>query len=164
MIWVHSVEVSMSQESEELFLPLQESHLDQVYHIEKSVYEDPWTLDLINQSLYAPMTYCRGLFRNNRCIAYAIYQVIFTEGHILNLAVHPDFQRRGIGKKILKLVLDDGRYQGAQSFFLEVRPSNDSAKKMYESFGFKTLFRRPHYYSNGEDAFVMTLHLDALRD
>ncbi len=139
--------------------PLNSADIDAVFAIEKAVYEDPWSFDLIQQSLSAPMTYAFGLFRNSEICAYSIFQIIFTEGHILNLAVSDRFQKQGWGRKLLDAVLDFGKNRGVHSFFLEVRPTNESAKQLYEKRGFRQLFVRPHYYSNGESAIVMTLDL-----
>lgn len=139
--------------------PLRSADLGDVYKIEQRVYEDPWSYDLIQQSLEAPMTYAFGLFQQSQCCAYAIFQIIFTEGHILNLAVDTPFQRQGVGRRLLDAVLELGRTRGVQSFFLEVRPTNEGARKLYERRGFHQLFVRPHYYSNGESALVMSLDL-----
>lgn len=152
--------MSHSSDQDYQIKPIQMSDLDQVYNIEKTVYEDPWSYDLIKQSLEAPMTYALGIFKNSDCLAYAIFQIIFTEGHILNLAVDANSQRKGLGRKLLNSVIEFGRNRSANSFFLEVRPSNHSAKKLYENYGFQQLFIRPKYYSNGESAIVMSLDLN----
>jgi ribosomal-protein-alanine N-acetyltransferase len=77
------------------------------------------------------------------------------ESEILNLAVVPDFRRQGIGRQLLRDILD--RHPG--DFFLEVRESNEPAKRFYERFGFKVVTVRLQYYSNPPDsAIVMKLH------
>lgn len=139
----------------EVFRALRIENVDAVVEIEKTVYEDPWTRQLLEESLSAPMTYTLGLFKEDLLGGYAIYQVIFSEAHLLNLAIRSELQKRGYGQKLLSKVLEDIQKRGALHFFLEVRPSNILAQKLYERNGFRILMRRPKYYSNGEDALVM---------
>jgi len=136
---------------------LRELHLEAIYEIEKQVYEEPWSKELLGESLKAPMTYSLALFRSKDVVAYAIYQVVFSEGHLLNLAVHSDFQNQGVGSKLLDCLLEDSQRRGALNFFLEVRPSNQIARKLYEHRGFRPLMIRERYYANGEAALIMVL-------
>ncbi len=142
-------------ESRSLF----EGDIAAIAEIESDVYEEPWSEDLLLQSLRAPMTHTRAFFDGDRCLAYAIYQVILAEGHLLNLAVARESQGQGLGKRLLDEILNLSRDEGVVSFFLEVRPSNVLARKLYEQRGFKLLFTRSRYYSNGEDALVLTKDL-----
>lgn len=139
--------------------PLTESDIDSVYSVEREVYDSPWERKLLSDSLKAPMTYSVGFFKNSHCFGYAIYQVVFSEGHLLNLAIPLEVQGRGYGGGLLEEVLKDSRRRGALSFFLEVRPSNKIARKMYEGRGFKSLMTREHYYPDGEAALIMILDL-----
>ena len=91
--------------------------------------------------------------------AYAIYQVIFNESHLLNLAVHPQFQGKGVGRDLLRALMADSFKKGALSIFLEVRPSNEAGRKLYESHGFRCLMVREKYYSNGEAALILSADL-----
>jgi len=139
--------------------PLKGDDLPQVQTIESSVYEEPWSPHLLSQSLTAPMTHTLSFFEGELCVAYAIYQVIFTEAHLLNIAVRKDSQRHGYGGQLLDLVMLDSYRKGAFSLFLEVRPSNRAAIDLYQGRGFKMLMTRERYYSNGESAFVMVKEL-----
>lgn len=76
-------------------------------------------------------------------------------GHILNIAVDPEFRRRGLGKRLLEYALDYCRHLGAEQVELEVRTSNTIAIQLYQKYGFVIRERVPYYYSDGEDAFVM---------
>ncbi len=142
--------------------PFTREDLPQVVAVEKAVYSDPWTEQLLSQSLDAPMTHTLGVFDMSGVIAYAIYQVIFTEGHLLNIAVSLPFQRQGLGRWLIHKMLSDAHQKGAESCFLEVRPSNTSAIALYEKMGFRPLMVREKYYSNGESAIVMVLDLKDL--
>lgn len=86
----------------------------------------------------------------DRVVGYIGVEKIMDEVHIINMAVHPDYRGRGIGKRLLQHVLND-----EDVFFLEVRVSNESAKSIYEHFGFKVISLRKGYYADGEDAYVM---------
>lgn len=141
------------------FRSIREADLDQIHEIEKSAYQQPWERRLIEDSLQAPMTYSKALFTPQGAVAYAIYQVVFSEGHLLNLAVAPGSQKRGLGEKLLDMILDDSRDRGAISFFLEVRPSNEAAIHLYQKKSFKPLMTRERYYSDGEAALIMVVDL-----
>jgi len=89
---------------------------------------------------------------------YLIFWVVLEEMHILNLAVHPEYRRRGIARRLLAEGLAQARTLGAELAWLEVRPSNLAARALYKSFGFKEVGRRLHYYDDTkEDALLLTL-------
>lgn len=143
--------------------PLKESDIPSVYAIESEVYDDPWSENLFHESLSAPMTYVLGLFRDDQeLLAYAIYQVVYTEGHLLNIAVTKKEQSKGLGSAFLDHIMRKVVDQGGLTFFLEVRPSNERAKKIYEKKGFRFLMIREKYYSNNESAIIMVKDLVGL--
>lgn len=142
-----------------VFRPLDIQDLEQVVGIESEAYDDPWSRELLSQSLGAPMTYTLARFEGSICQAYAIYQVVFSDAHLLNLAVAPKHQRQGLGNDLLSRIAQDCFRRGAHSFFLEVRPSNLAAIKLYQKNGFRKLMVREKYYPNGEAAFVMIADL-----
>jgi ribosomal-protein-alanine N-acetyltransferase len=93
-----------------------------------------------------------------RLWAYLIFWVVLEEMHILNLAVHPAHRRRGIARRLLVEGLAQARTLGAEMAWLEVRPSNLTARALYASFGFKEVGRRARYYDDTqEDALLLTL-------
>lgn len=86
-----------------------------------------------------------------RIIGYIAFEPILDEVHILNLAVGKDFQRQGIASSLLGFVLER-----PAKFYLEVRESNQAAKKLYEKHGFAVIATRKKYYApNYETALVM---------
>lgn len=87
---------------------------------------------------------------DDRVIGYIGVEKILDEVHIINMAVHPDYRGQGIGKRLMQHVLND-----EDVFFLEVRVSNETAKNIYQRYGFKEISVRKCYYADGEDAFVM---------
>lgn len=87
---------------------------------------------------------------DNKIAGYIGIEKVLDEVHIINMAVHPDYRGRGVGKRLMQNVLND-----EDVFFLEVRVSNEKAKNIYEKYGFKVINIRKGYYADGEDAYVM---------
>jgi ribosomal-protein-alanine N-acetyltransferase len=95
-------------------------------------------------------------------IGYAIVMTALEEAHLLNLAVASEWQRRGVGGQFLEHVVGDARNQRREMLYLEVRPSNVAARRMYERFGFRQLGLRRDYYpavTGREDALFLGLNL-----
>lgn len=78
------------------------------------------------------------------------------EGHITNVAVHPDYRRRHIGEAIVSALLAEAETAGVFAETLEVRAMNSAAQGLYAKFGFKAAgIRKGYYEDNGEDAVIM---------
>ena len=93
---------------------------------------------------------------DGRLAGYAGMWHIVDEGHITNVAVHPDFRRKHIGQAIISVLLGAAEEVGAMSQTLEVRVSNEPAQKLYSKFGFKSAgVRKGYYEDNKEDAMIM---------
>jgi len=93
---------------------------------------------------------------DGRMAGYAGLWCIVDEGHITNVAVHPDFRRRGIGEALVTVLLSHTLENGIHSHTLEVRESNEAAIALYSKFGFEPGGLRKNYYDdNGENAIIM---------
>lgn len=139
-------------------LPLAERHLDAVCAIERLCFTTPWTRPLFEAELKRPETcHWRVLQAPDGSVAaYGGFWKAVDEAHFTNIAVHPQRQRRGLGRQLLAALLDLARAQGCLSATLEVRPSNLAARALYESEGFTAAAIRPNYYSDdGEDALLL---------
>ena len=91
-------------------------------------------------------------------VGYIVARDTAGELHINNVAVKPEYRRRGIAASLLNRILDKARERKAKAAFLEVRSTNEAAQVLYEKCGFKAIARRANYYSDPlEDAIVMTL-------
>ena len=89
-------------------------------------------------------------------IGYAGIWAILDEGHITNIAVHPDFRRKGIARTLISALLEETGSNGVKAYTLEVRASNESAIALYKGLGFKHCGVRKKYYDdNDEDAVIM---------
>lgn len=94
-------------------------------------------------------------------LAYGGYWLMGAEAHVMTIATHPDYRRRGLGRRLLAAMIDHARNAGATEITLEVRAGNHTAQAMYVAMGFVVVGERKRYYSdNGEDAILMTLFLD----
>jgi ribosomal-protein-alanine N-acetyltransferase len=147
--------------------PMAAADLDQVLAIERVSFITPWTRAAfcyeIEQNKVARCTTMRWA---GRIVGYLCLWEIGHEIHITNLAVHPELRRQGVGRRLLALAMAEGAARGVTLAFLEVRPSNGQALKLYESLGFQVIGRRTGYYfDTGEDALVMEARLggDAAR-
>lgn len=135
-----------------------ESDLDEVAKVEGRAYEFPWTHQIFRDCLRAGYG-CFVLATHVEIIGYFVLSVAANEAHVLNVCVDPSEQGNGYGRRLMKRMLDLARWHRAERVFLEVRPSNPSAIKLYLDLGFRDIGRRPRYYParNGrEDAIVMS--------
>ena len=98
---------------------------------------------------------------NEQLLGYIGTWIIFDEAQITNVAVHPEFQGNGFGRKILSYFFVQMKAKGMNVITLEVRPSNDHAIMLYKSFGFREIGRRKEYYlDNKEDALIFEVKIN----
>lgn len=148
-----------------LVRPLRVDDLDAIAGIEASSYPYPWTREIFRECLRAGYG-CYGLQFGRELVGYAIYNWGAGESHLLNLCVHPKFQRHGYGKVLLEHSIRHAQSLGCHVMFLEVRPSNVDAGQLYRQRGFEEVGTRPAYYQSDtgrEDAVVMRLALEPLQ-
>jgi [ribosomal protein S18]-alanine N-acetyltransferase len=135
-----------------------ERDLDAVLHIEGESFSSPWTRDMYLAELKnVGVSFCYlARDETGHAVGFCSFWRIVDELHINNLAVLPGYRRRGIASTLLMFVLKEGARLGAGSVTLEVRRSNDDARRLYERFGFAASGVRRGYYTNPvEDALVM---------
>jgi ribosomal-protein-alanine N-acetyltransferase len=135
---------------------LQLRDLGAIEQIEKRAYPTPWSRSMFASELAKPSSICLGAFDGERLAGYLIVSRYVDAWHVMNVAVDPDFRRRGIARTLLEelfaLTLDDGR----RGYTLEVRVSNAGAIALYEQLGFHSSgIRRGYYTDNREDAMIM---------
>lgn len=137
--------------------PMQSADLDVITSIEERTYDFPWGRGIFSDCLLAGYL-CVVLDDDSDVIGYAIISIAAAEGHILNLCIDALMRRQGLGRQMLGYLLDQCARAGIERLFLEVRPSNDAAIKLYEQAGFGTLGVRKDYYkaiAGREDAMVL---------
>jgi len=127
-----------------------------IMEIEQASFTAPWSeLSFLND-MYNADSLSKVALIENRVVGYVCPRYVLNEGHLLNLAVHCDFRRRGIATKLMNTVLEELKEKGCTLLYLEVRVSNLDAIKFYERFGFKiSSFRRKYYSSPTEDGALM---------
>lgn len=153
--------VANLQEPLSSFRAMRASDLEAVSRIELSAYPFPWTYGIFRDCMAAGHE-CWVLERSSELIGYGVLSVAGGEAHVLNLCVAPAEQGRGFGRRILARLLDLARWHHADRVFLEVRPSNRAAVRLYDSVGFNEIGKRPNYYpgkKSREDALVMAIEL-----
>lgn len=95
-----------------------------------------------------------------KVVGYVGLMYVLDEGYISNVAVHPDYRRRGIAQALVRALAKRAEAKFLSFVTLEVRESNEGARALYEKCGFKIVGRRKNYYEKPtEDAILMTLHL-----
>lgn len=136
-------------------------HLDQVLGIEIISFPTPWSHRAfkfeITENDYAFYIVAQV---NGRVVGYAGMWTVLDEAHITNVAVHPDYRGSGFGRALMVELLGRAAVLGAVKLTLEVRVSNNVARRLYKSLGFVEMgFRRKYYSDNDEDAIIMCLDL-----
>lgn len=131
--------------------------LEEILTIENVSFPTPWSRSAFIAELFDNARACYLTARvGHRIAGYVGAWLVVDEGHITNIAVHPDFRRRGIGEKLLRAIIDCCKSRGAKRMTLEVRVSNVNAQKLYEKVGFAGAgLRRRYYRDNNEDALIM---------
>lgn len=124
---------------------LDPADIEPVFSIERRAYRSGWSRGVLMDCLRNDYV-CQGLLTVDRIRGYYFVTVGAGESHLLNLAVDPDFQNRGFGTELLAHALREAAAAGAECVFLEVRPSNDSARLLYARQGFSEFGRRRGYY------------------
>lgn len=138
-------------------LPLTMSRIDEVLEIERLSFSDPWSREMFRSELeVGGGTYARMAVRGGKLVGYLLAVLIEDEAHLGNLAVHPSARRSGVGQRLLDDLLDAARSSGVSRITLEVRSSNENARKFYLQNEFIDVAMRKNYYRNPhEDAIVM---------
>jgi ribosomal-protein-alanine N-acetyltransferase len=136
--------------------PLQLRDLTAIETIERRAYPTPWSRSMFAGELSKPSSICLGAFEEDELLGYLITSRYVDAWHVMNVAVAPDRQRRGIASALLahlfELTADDDR----RGYTLEVRVSNAGAISLYERLGFEPRgVRRGYYTDNREDALIM---------
>ncbi len=139
-------------------LPARVDDVPSVAALEAEVFPDPWPAHLYLQEVGQPLRFQRVVLNaHGQLVAYlfACWQV--DELHVLKVASHPIYQRKGLATALLAEARGEAERGRGRGLILEVRPSNRAAFRLYRHLGYHVLGRRPRYYSDGEDALVMFL-------
>ena len=137
--------------------PMHDLDVPVVVAIERAAYQFPWSEGIFRDCLRVGYV-CRVVEMGGELVGYGIMSIGAGEAHVLNVCIRDDHRGRGLARKILLYLLDRARIAGMCEAFLEVRPSNTAAARLYHSLGFEQVgIRRGYYQATGgrEDAAVL---------
>jgi ribosomal-protein-alanine N-acetyltransferase len=144
--------------------PGRKKDLEAVWAIEQASFSHPWTRAMFQEELAKiPATlYVLKGEPEKEVLGYCCFWTLPGEMQLVNIAVRPNLRGQGLGEMLLHHLLREAQIREAEKIYLEVRPSNQAAIRLYERLGFKVQYRRPRYYTpEGEDALVMVLAIPA---
>ena len=124
--------------------------------MEKLCFSDPWSEKSVASELNNPLAFWLVADDNGRVAGYIGSQTVVGESDMMNVAVHPDYRQQGIATGLIVGLVDQLRKLESHSLTLEVRASNEPAKRLYEKLGFQQVGCRKNYYRNPrEDALIL---------
>jgi len=144
--------------------PIGFEDLEEVLGIENCSFPTPWNQRLFEEEINNPYSHI-FLFKKAEGEKYSIIGYICLwrvkdEAHILKVAVHPFFRRKGVAQRLIQFTLEYLFQENIEKVILEVREHNHPARCLYDKFGFWQIGLRPHYYQDtGESALIMGLAL-----
>ena len=133
------------------FYRMVQEDADGVARVEAACMPVPWSRQSFWEEASHTDAYyliARDVDRDNLIVAYAGCWVLANEGHITNVAVDPDYQGQGLGRRLMNELTSRVKALGVDSMTLEVRPSNTVAINLYTSLGYRSVGQRPKYYTN----------------
>jgi ribosomal-protein-alanine N-acetyltransferase len=143
-----------------LIRPASFDDISSIVEIENKTNQMPWTKAQFFSSMEVGH-YSVVMHKDSDILGFAIYSPIIPESHLLNIAIDPAYQGKGLGDKLLQQIILQNRTIGVKTISLEVRVSNLPAINLYEKRGFLKDAIRPDYYSGSpkEDALLMSLNI-----
>lgn len=137
--------------------PMREAHIAEILKIERESFATPWTQEMFRQEVEDDqLSRAYVALEGELLVGYLVAWFFHQEVHLLNIAVAPAYQRRGIGGRMLRCLLDLAAREGKEVVTLEVRESNWPAIELYQAFGFVRVGVRHQYYQRErEDALLM---------
>ena len=132
------------------------SHVAQIANLEKLCFSDPWSENSIASELDNKLAFWLVATEADRVAGYIGSQTVMDETDMMNVAVHPDYRRKGIAEALVNTLVENLQKLGSHCLTLEVRASNTPAITLYEKLGFSEIGRRKNYYRNPrEDALIL---------
>ncbi|MFH0920828.1 MAG: ribosomal protein S18-alanine N-acetyltransferase [Fibrobacterota bacterium] len=131
--------------------------LSAVECIEKAGFPCPWSLESITAACRDDLAFV--IEAEGAVAGYLFARPVLDEAELFTLAVASGYRRRGFARALLLHLFEVLRGRGCCRVFLELRPSNTAARALYQASGFRALATRKGYYSNGEDALVMSAEI-----
>ncbi len=144
------------------FTGMRPEHTAQIAELEKLCFSMPWDENSIASELKNDLALWMVALEDDRVVGYIGSQTVCGETDVMNIAVHPDRRRRGLGEILIEQLIVELKKRGSISLTLEVRASNEPAIGLYTKLGFRQVGRRPNYYRNPkEDALILRKEWEA---
>ena len=135
---------------------MEENDLEDVLEVSSLSLKESWSKGAYQKELSNPIAKYLVAKENNKVIGFAGVWTIVDEGHITNIAVHPNSRKKGIGSALLSSLIENCKTWGCNSLTLEVRESNIPAQNLYKKYNFKEEgVRKKYYKDNNENAIIM---------
>lgn len=132
------------------------AHVTQVARLEALCFSDPWSESSVASELENELSLWLVALEGDTLAGYVGSQTVMGETDMMNVAVHPDFRRQGVGKILILALVEELKARDSHSLTLEVRASNAPAHALYEKLGFSQVGLRKNYYRNPkEDAYIL---------
>ncbi|MEX0569134.1 MAG: ribosomal protein S18-alanine N-acetyltransferase [Candidatus Njordarchaeota archaeon] len=136
--------------------------LDQIAEIENLSFIEPYSKELLLMLILSVAIFLVAEY-HKKIVGYICASIEIYDGpcgHIISIAVHPNYRRKGIGSALIKELINRLKKIDIKMVYLECRVSNEAAIEFYKKHGFEIKERVPHYYSNSEDAYIMIKRFD----
>lgn len=137
--------------------------IDGIFSVSSLSFETPWSYESIKSESNNPLAkyiVAIDLDDNEKVIGFIGAWVAVFEADIVNIAVHPDYRKFGIGSKLISSFIELGRNEDWYKITLEVRESNLPAQNLYKKYNFEIDGIRKEYYTdNKENAILMSFYL-----
>ena len=135
---------------------MKEQHVQQIAELEKMCFHDPWSESSIASELNNRLSLWFVAVQEEQVIGYVGSQTVLGETDMMNIAVHPNYRKQGIGTELIEHLIEALTLRGSHSLTLEVRVSNEAAISVYKKLGFTEVGCRKNYYRNPkEDALIL---------
>ena len=136
---------------------LEVKHLDACMELDQLALQRIWSKQQWREELSDSRRLCFGMIENSKLLAIACGWLVIDEIHITVVAVHPEYRRKGLGKRIFSKLLEEAKSRRCSRATLEVSVENFAARSLYKRCGFKGAGQRSNYYKNGSDAIIQWL-------
>lgn len=137
--------------------PATRDDVPEIVEIERAAFSDPWSARSFREALdHAAVFFWCARRDGLGVVGYVVAWFVADEGEIANIAVAPSASGIGVGRALLDAALREAALRDCSAVYLEVRDSNERARRLYESRGFEEVGRRRGYYRRPvEDAIVL---------
>lgn len=131
-------------------------NLGDILKIEKRLFPSPWNRWMFKAEIESERSFCLVARFKKKIVGYGILNFFEGEAHVMNVAVVPVYQNLGIGSVLIARLIELAVPRGVRRLTLEVRPSNVSARRLYQKFGFQEIGVRKNYYADtNEDGLIL---------